>query len=218
LDLEMGRTQKILTTSLWALVVLGMIALVATRSVVARRDAQRDPQPAETKAARFAPLFDTPAFEFTDQNGQTLKRDDLLGNVWIADFIFVNCAGPCPIMTSRLADVQKQVARPDVKLISFSVDPERDTPAVLKEYAQRFGADHARWHFLTGDKTKIYQTAADMKITAVPATADAPIIHSELFLLVNRDGKVVGVYHSNEESEMKRLVADAAELAERTKR
>src|SRR5688572_14398998 len=120
----MGRTQKILTTSLWALVVLGMIALVATRSVVARRDAQRDPQPAETKAARFEPLFDTPSFEFTDQNGQTLKRDDLLGNVWIADFIFVNCAGPCPIMTSRLADVQKQVARPDVKLISFSVDPE----------------------------------------------------------------------------------------------
>jgi protein SCO1/2 len=191
-----------------------MIALVATRSVVARRDAQQSAQ----TSAKFEPLFDTPSFEFTDQNGKSLTRDDLLGKVWIADFIFVNCAGPCPIMTSKLADVQKQVARPDVKLISFSVDPERDTPAVLKEYAHRFGADESRWHFLTGEKQKIYQTAADMKITAVPATDDAPIIHSELFLLVNRDGNVVGVYHSNEESEMKRLIADAAELAERTKR
>jgi protein SCO1/2 len=210
----MGRTQKIVTTALWALVVIGMIALVATRSVVARRDAQQSAQ----TSATFEPLFDTPSFEFTDQNGKSLTRDDLLGKVWIADFIFVNCAGPCPIMTSKLADVQKQVARPDVKLISFSVDPERDTPAVLKEYAHRFGADESRWHFLTGEKQKIYQTAADMKITAVPATDDAPIIHSELFLLVNRDGNVVGVYHSNEESEMKRLIADAAELAERTKR
>jgi protein SCO1/2 len=197
----MGRTQKIVTTSLWAVIVLTMIALIASRSL-ARRE--------------FPSLFPTPAFEFTDQNGRALKQSDLLGNVWIADFVFTHCAGPCPIMTSKLADVQKQVARRDVKLVSFSVDPERDTPAVLKEYAQRFGADESRWSFLTGEKDKIYATAAAMKITAVPATKDAPIIHSELFLLVNRRGDVVGIYHSNDDSEMKKLVADATDLAEQT--
>ena len=204
----MGRTQKIVTTSLWALIVLAMIALVASRNVAARRE----------PSSRFQSLFDAPTFEFTDQNGKSLKQSDLLGSVWIADFVFTHCAGPCPIMTSKLADVQKQVPRADVKLISFSVDPARDTPAVLKEYAQRFGADESRWSFLTGDKEKIYQTAADMKITAVPATSDAPILHSELFLLVDRKGQVVGIYHSSDETEVKQLIADATELAELTKR
>ena len=210
----MGRTQKIVTTGLWAIVVLAMIALVASRSV-ARRDAQ--PSSSEISATKFEPLFPSPAFHLTDQNGKPFKQSDLLGNVWIADFVFTHCGGPCPIMTSKLADVQKQVPRPNVKLVSFSVDPERDTPSVLKEYAKQFGADESRWTFLTGDKQKIYDTAAAMKITAVPATKDAPIIHSELFLLVNHSGDVVGVYHSNDELEIKRLIADASDLAERSK-
>jgi cytochrome oxidase Cu insertion factor (SCO1/SenC/PrrC family) len=211
----MGPTQKIVTTSLWAIVVVAMIALVASRSA-ARRDSQIQSDP--STPTKFEPLFASPTFELTDQNGKPFKRADLIGNVWIADFVFTHCAGPCPIMTSKLADVQKQVDRADVKLVSFSVDPERDTPAVLKEYAQRFGADESRWTFLTGDKRVIYDTAAAMKITAVPATADAPIIHSELFLLVNRTGDVVGIYHSNDESQMKQLIADTRELAEQTKR
>jgi cytochrome oxidase Cu insertion factor (SCO1/SenC/PrrC family) len=208
----MGRTQKILTTSLWALVVVAMIALVASRNVAARREARLP----DAAPAKFEPLFDAPAFEYTDQNDKPFKNTDLLGSVWIADFIFVNCGGPCPIMTSKLADVQKQVDRPDVKLISFSVDPERDTPEVLKEYGKRFGADESRWSFLTGDKQKIYQTAADMKISAIAATKDAPILHSVYFLLVDRAGKVVGVYDSSDESRMKQLIADATELAELT--
>lgn len=200
----MGRTQKILTTGLWAIVVIGMIALVATRAVKPHE---------EPTSGKFAALYEAPAFELTDQNSKTLAKADLMGKVWIADFIFTHCGGPCPIMTAKLSDVQKQVARPDVKLVSFSVDPERDTPTVLKEYAQRFGADESRWSFLTGSKQAIYETAAAMKITAQPATADAPIIHSELFLLVDRAGQVVGVYHSNDEADMKRLIADAGELA-----
>lgn len=211
----MGRTQKILTTSFWVIAVLAMVALVASRTV-ARRDSQIGLD--ATSSDKFEPLFSTPAFELTDQNGKPFKQSDLLGSVWVTDFVFTRCGGPCPLMTSKLADVQKQVARPDVKLVSFSVDPERDTPAVLKEYGQRFGADESRWTFLTGDKQKIYDVAAAMKITAIPAAKDAPIIHSELFLLVNRTGEVVGVYHSNDEAEMKQLISDASELAERRAR
>ncbi|MBC8107608.1 MAG: SCO family protein [Anaerolineae bacterium] len=209
----MGRTQKIFTTGLWAVVVIGMIALVATRAFPPREEEAKAERAVSSE--KFAPLYDTPAFEFTDQNGKTFAKTDLMGKVWIADFIFTHCGGPCPIMTSKLANVQKQVARPDVKLVSFSVDPERDTPAVLKEYAKSYGADESRWSFLTGPKPAMYETAAAMKITAVPATADMPIIHSDLFLLVDRAGQVVGVYHSNDDDKMKQLIADATELADR---
>ena len=185
------------------MVAIVAIALVAMRATQARND------------KKFEPLFSAPAFELIDQNGKPFGTADLRGKVWIADFIFINCGGPCPIMTSKLADVQNKVSRMDVKLVSFSVDPERDTSRALKEYAARFNADESRWAFLTGDKTKIYQIAADMKITAQPATADSPILHSELFLLVDRKGNVVGIYHSNDEADMSKLVADAAELADR---
>ena len=126
----MGRTQKIVTTSLWALVVVAMIALVASR---------------KSTSTKFNRLFDAPAFEFVDQNGKPFGHADLRGSVWIADFIFVNCAGPCPIMTSKLADVQKRVPRSDVKLVSFSVDPDRvnrsvdaDDESVLRECVRDF--------------------------------------------------------------------------------
>ncbi|CAN5678861.1 hypothetical protein BH09PLA1_BH09PLA1_22310 [soil metagenome] len=214
----MGRTQKILTTGLWAIVVIGMLALVATRAVT-NRDESKPDDPRNTarssQSEKFPPLFESPAFALTDQNARPFSKADLLGKVWIADFIFVNCGGPCPIMTGKLANVQKQVNRPDVKLVSFSVDPERDSPSALKEYADRFGADDSRWTFLTGDKQAIYDIAAAMKITAKPATADSPIIHSELFLLVDRAGQVVGIYHSSDEAEIERLVADSIELADR---
>jgi protein SCO1/2 len=209
----MGRTQKIFTTGLWAIVVIGMIALVATRAFPTRDGEAKSDLTASSE--KFSPLYDTPAFELTDQNGKTFAKTDLMGKVWIADFVFTHCGGPCPIMSSKLAEIQKQVDRPAVKLVSFSVDPERDTPAVLKEYARTYGADESRWSFLTGPKQAIYDTAAAMKITAIPATADAPIIHSDLFLLVDRAGQVVGVYHSNDNDRMKQLVADATELADR---
>src|SRR5215203_2686543 len=124
----MGRTQKILTTGLWAIVVIAMLALVATRAVRGRDGSKPEDAVGSIRSVeqpKFTPLYDTPAFELTDQNGKTVAKADLMGKVWIADFIFTNCGGPCPIMTSKLADVQKKVARPDVKLVSFSVDPER---------------------------------------------------------------------------------------------
>ena len=112
----MGRTQKIVTTGLWAIVVIGMLAS-------SRRDAVQSREPATP--GKFAPLYDAPAFALVNQDGQPFGKSDLAGNVWIADFIFINCGGPCPIMTAKLADIQKQVGRPDVKLVSFSVDPAR---------------------------------------------------------------------------------------------
>ncbi len=161
-------------------------------------------------------LFSTPAFTLVDQSEKPVTHETLRGKPWIADFIFTNCAGPCPMMTAKMAQLQKELSGDAVRLVSFSVDPERDQPEVLKTYADRFEADSTRWHFLTtadGSAQPIYDVAAGMKLTAIGATQDDPILHSEKFLLVDAAGNVRGVYSSSDEQSMSKLVADASLLA-----
>jgi cytochrome oxidase Cu insertion factor (SCO1/SenC/PrrC family) len=95
-------------------------------------------------------LGEIPPFELLNQQGHKFDRSALEGHVWVADFIFTNCEGPCPRMTSRMHAIQKATGA-GIKLVSFSVDPQRDTPQALAEYGKKFAADDARWTFLTGD-------------------------------------------------------------------
>jgi cytochrome oxidase Cu insertion factor (SCO1/SenC/PrrC family) len=201
----MGKTQKVLMVALWALLVVAMVGIVATR-------ATRSQQPEQQDAAKFAPLYAAPTFQLTDQNGKPFGSDDLRGKVWIADFIFTHCAGACQVMSGHLQDVQKKLTSSDVKLVSFSVDPQRDTPEALKEFAGRFDADEGRWKFLTGTSEQMAAVAEGMKVAA-KVDATAGVIHSEYFLLVDRAGQVCGIYHKDQEPEMKHLAADADELA-----
>ncbi len=91
-------------------------------------------------------LGQLPEFTLMRETSQPLTRSSLLGQIWVADFVFTRCAGPCPRMTRRMAQLQQELADlPGVRLVSFSVDPEYDTPRVLREYAQAFGADSDRW-------------------------------------------------------------------------
>jgi protein SCO1/2 len=103
----------------------------------------------------------------------------------------------------------------NVKLVSFTVDPKHDTPQVLKEYAGALAADPARWHFLTGTPRQMADAAYGMKISVLPATENKTesILHSTKFLLVNPAGKVVGIYDSTNDADMKQLVMDAIRLA-----
>jgi protein SCO1/2 len=204
----MSRMQKALTISLWALLVVATLLIVTTRLT-------RQPAGASVGgAAKLQPLYEVPEFELIDQDGKTVKTSDLRGKVWIADFIFTNCAGPCPVMTSKMVDLQKLLTRPDVKLVSFTVDPERDTPAVLKEYAKRFGADESRWSFLTGDAQRIAELARAMNVAA-RKEADATISHSTFFLLIDRSARVCGIYRTSEEDSTRKLADDATELADK---
>lgn len=106
---------------------------------------------------RPAPLPDlgtAPTYELTNQEGKPVKSSDLLGQVQVVDFIWTNCTDICPLVTTEMKTLQvalqtKNLAK-DVHLVSISVDPERDTPEVLKTYAQGYGADLTRWEFLTG--------------------------------------------------------------------
>jgi protein SCO1 len=154
-------------------------------------------------------------FTLQSQTGRQITRADLLGKVWIADFIFTHCAGPCPRMTADLARIAGDLTSfPDLRLVSFSVDPERDTPAVLAEYARGYSADAERWYFLTGDKAAIFKLAKEsFHVGAADGdNAADPVMHSTRFVLVDRTGKIRGYYDSNDPAQIAALSRDAATL------
>lgn len=155
-------------------------------------------------------LAHLPDFRFTDQAGSSLGLSDLRGKVWIADFIFTRCPGPCPRMTSRMADLQKELSgQSDLALVSFSVDPEFDTPEVLARYADQFHADRGRWFFLSGDKRAIHELA---KSGFLVGGVDDVTLHTTRFVLVDRQGRVRGYYSSSDEEDLRKLANDARAL------
>lgn len=158
-------------------------------------------------------LFDAPSFELTAQNGQSISTSrDLRGKVWIGNFFFANCAGPCPRMTAALAAVLDDTESNRVRGISISVDPKNDTPAELLKYARRFDADPAQWLFLTEPGDDYVKIAAGFKVLASPAEGARPIFHSEKFFLVDGAGKVRGIYSHNSQEEMNQLTTDIGRL------
>jgi protein SCO1/2 len=204
----MRKSQRIITTALWSFLVLTMVAVVG-RGMWARPGGASAP-PA---AAELPVWYDAPAFALTDQDGQPFASERLKGQVWVGAFIFTRCAAACPKMTKQMSRLQAAVPAADVRLVSFTVDPERDTPADLKQYARLAGADESRWHFLTGSKQAILDVAAGLKVTAIPAQGGEPIGHEERFLLVDRQGRVRGAYDSKDDERMAQLARDAASLA-----
>jgi len=155
-----------------------------------------------------------PEFSLTDQNGKSMTRTDLAGKVWIADFIFTNCAGTCPIITGTMRRLQDALPE-QVHLVSFSVDPVRDTPEVLSEYAKKANANTVRWHFLTGDKSQLYDLSIKGFKLALEDTGGTdlePITHSTRLVLVDKDGKIRGYYGGTDEDDMRKLFTDAAAL------
>lgn len=103
-----------------------------------------------------------PPFSLTERSGRQVTPEDLTGKVWIVNFFYTHCPDTCPLQSAQIAKLQADFAEEkDLRLISITVDPERDTPAVLREYADRFGADPARWLFLTGEKEAIYWLARE---------------------------------------------------------
>jgi protein SCO1/2 len=139
-------------------------------------------------------------FNLTNQDSAQVSLANLRGQVWVADILFSRCPGPCAAMTRRLAEIQSSVpASEPVRFVSFTSDPEYDTPAVLQRYGKRFNADASRWFFLTGEKAGIRRLAVDdFKFVVVekkPEEREIPedlFIHSTWFVLVDQKGQVRG--------------------------
>lgn len=159
-----------------------------------------------------------PEFELTERSGRTVKKSDLLGSYWVASFIFTRCSTSCPMATAELATLQTQLPR-EVRLVSFSVDPEHDSPEVLSDYADRVGADTDRWLFLTGKKDDVYRYIREGFHLAVEENRDATpgleVMHSPRFALVDPKGRIRGYYESNDSEELDRLRSDIARLLNR---
>lgn len=155
-----------------------------------------------------------PEFSLIDQDGKSVTRGDLAGKVWIADFIFTNCAGTCPMISAAMSRLQNSLP-PEVHLASFSVDPERDTQEALAEYADERRADRRRWHFLTGKKEELYDLSVKgfkLALDDTGGTDVEPITHSTRLVLVDKEGRIRGYYGGTEDEEIKRLLNDALKL------
>lgn len=161
----------------------------------------------EARGKPLAKLGQVQDFRLTNQAGQAVTLADLRGRVWVADIVFTRCAGPCPRMTRQMKEIQQALpSTSKARLVTLTTDADFDTPAVLKTYAEKFGADTQRWIFLTGDKRQIANLAIDsLKLTAIekkPEERQAPedlFVHSTLFVVVDREGWLRGVFETDGE-------------------
>lgn len=155
-----------------------------------------------------------PDFTLVERNGQVVSKGDLDGKVWVADFIFTNCAGTCPLMTKQMSDLQF-VLPEEVLLVSFTVDPARDTPMVLASYAEQHRADPDRWYFLTGSRDDLYTLARQGFHLAVDDTIGSeaePITHSSRFALVDRESNIRRYYDGTNAEDVARIETDVQDL------
>jgi protein SCO1/2 len=164
-------------------------------------------------------LGEAPEFQLIERSGKTVSRADLAGSVWVADFIFTRCQGICPLLSTRMAalqqHLQKHPAGRQVRLISFSVDPEWDTPERLQEYAKRYHADPGYWFFLTGPievVTHLITQGFHLAVAKAPAdshtSATEPIVHSDRLVLIDSTSHIRGYYHGMDQEDFDRLLRD----------
>ncbi len=172
-------------------------------------------------------LGQIPEFKLTAQDAKPFTQEEMKGRVWVADFFFTSCGGACPLMTERmkksiqtsLLDMRDEKGEPPAKILSFSVDPERDTPEVLAQYAKDHGAEPGVWVFLTGPLEEITRTVVQgFKISMGKVPSQVPsqdeiweVVHGEQFLLIDRQGRIRG-YYSSEGSALRRLLTDLKSL------
>ena len=151
-------------------------------------------------------------FVFTDNNGNSFGSKDLKGKIHVANFIFTSCTHICPKMTTNMVEVEKKFQNnPGVSLVSFTVTPWLDSPEVLNRYKKEFTLNSENWHFLTGDKNKIYSLArksyfAEEEIGFTKDSTD--FLHTEHFLLVDENLRIRGIYNGTLGLEMEQLIKD----------
>ena len=139
----------------------------------------------------------------------------LRGRVWIVDFVYTSCAGPCPMLTANMEALQKRLPK-SIGLLSFTVDPDHDSPEVLNVYARKFAADPQRWFFVDGDKAALMKLFRDGFQIAVAESATAEpgqnVAHTTKFVLLDGDGRIRGYYDGDDSAALGKLAADAQRL------
>ena len=153
---------------------------------------------------------DFPDFSLTSQTGKEVGASNLKGRPFVASFIFTRCQGQCPIITAQMNRLEREVK--GLQLVSFSVDPEFDSPAVLSQYARHFNADPGRWLFLTGARDVLNRVTTGLHMNKI----DDPMFHSASLVLADSKGKVRGYYDANDAERVEKLKRDAGGLMKKT--
>lgn len=202
---------------LWGLGLLGMGLFIGILFLLVQANAPES-TPDENTSTEKQPLnWKVEDFTYTDQNGDPFTLSDLEGKVWIADLIFTNCNTVCPPMTANMARLQKKMkeAGVEAEIVSFSIDPERDTPKALKRFGEKHGADFSNWHFLTGYSFEEIQQFADasfhMNLQHNPDNDQ--VIHGTGFYLVSPKGRVLYQYNGMK-PDLEEIIRDIQDLHE----
>lgn len=158
-----------------------------------------------------------PDFTFINQDGDIITQDYFKGHIYIADFFFTTCPSICPVMTTQMRQLYWKLDKKsyqDVYFLSHTVNPDYDTPEVLKDYASKLEIDFDRWVFVTGDKKDIYQQGVTGYFLAAQEDVMAPggFLHSEMFVLVDKEGRIRGYYDGTNSDDVGRLAEDVALL------
>ena len=149
-------------------------------------------------------------FSLLNQNGNNVTQEDYKNKIYVADFFFTTCPDICPIMTGNMLYLQENLKDTNVMLASFSVTPKIDTVEVLKEYSTLKGVDDSRWNLMTGNKKQIYDLARKSYLVAkaIPDGKNHGMIHTENFVLVDRDKRIRGYYDGTNIEDMDKLLDD----------
>lgn len=204
--------------------VLWLAVIAISWSIWSKPPADKSPDdgvddyPVPVKVAPKWSADGLPEFKLINQNNESVSKSDLIGQPWVASFIFTQCAGTCPRVTGQLRILQDRFKSIPIRLVSISVQPEKDTPESLLRYAKSVGADLGRWHFLTGDKDVIFSLIREGFLQYVaPARAADPepgweVEHSNNVCLVDASGRVVGKYNALVDDEIASLRGDVDKL------
>jgi protein SCO1/2 len=190
-------------------VFAGGLIVAATLALVAR--AMR-PQPV------LPVLGQVPSFHLVDAGGAAFNSESMRGHASVVDFVFTRCPSSCPRLTARMAELQARLTTDGsgARLVSFSVDPENDTPPVLDAYARKAGADPSRWTFVTGPVDDVMRAVVlGFKVSAAKVATganDYDVTHGDWFVLVDGKGAIRGYYPTEEAADFDRLVHDAERL------
>jgi protein SCO1/2 len=190
-------------------VVLVGLALALGLALLARALRPRPPLPV---------YGHVPAFHLVDERGAPYDDRAMLGHVSVVDFVFTRCTSSCPRLTARMAELQDRLAKTDasVRFVSFSVDPENDTPPVLSAYAAKAHADPARWTFVTGPIDDVVRAVQDgFKMSAVKIARganDYDVTHGDWFVVADAAGNVRGYYPTEEADDFNKMVDDVQRL------
>lgn len=159
-------------------------------------------------------------FQFVDQDSNIVTNETFKGQVYVADFFFTSCPTICPVMKQQMLRVYEAFEdNPEVSILSHTIDPEYDTVAVLKDFANKLGVSSDKWHFVTGDKEEIYNIGETSYMVVANEDENAPggFIHSGAFLLIDKKGRIRGVYDGTVPEQVDILINDIKRLTQKKK-